>query len=759
MLGELADTSAKRQAEDRERRQRYVFRTFRKDEYDYAISEGWEHVRENKTSHRFQKLKSIDERFENEVWCLLYALGYKVLNIGRNFEIEIAEHKGKTVGKQIDVFAYDDETIIIVECKACSQRTKRYLQKDIAEFDGLRGPIAASLRRYFGGEFDQKIVWLFATRNVDWIENDRVRAKAANLQVIVESDLLYFQDITARIGRAARYQFHAEFLAHSKVKALKNVKVPAVKSRLGPYTTYLFYSPAGQILPISYVNHRGLRDPEAAPTYQRLIQRDRLAKIADYVRAGGFFPNSIIVNFKDPVTFERARSDEGGSVIGLLTLPDAYRSVWIIDGQHRLYGYAELNEEDRASPIPILAFENIPVVEETRIFSDINSKQKTVQKKLLDEITGEIKLDSTDKREQLRAVSVRALDLLGNDIDGPLYGKIAGAEIRDPGASLTVPYLADAILQSGLIGRFIKQEGNTSYLQGYIYWDEPRDAITRVATFIGEFFDLFRAANEPRWATGKEGRFASNTGAAGLIRFSGDLIAFMAATEGEDPRTLHPKVLVERIEPYASSVISYFRDANIDDLSARFATPFGAGGPAAFQFRLRELTHQSERSFMPSGFEKDLREHSAERVAEADAKVRRIQEYVQGFVLERLRAMYSGEAYLESAVENREILKKAYEKYLDADASERKELGTYLDFLDLRKIVEVPRNWEEFKVSLDIPLPEERKGKAKYVSWFDEVNRIRRIPAHPFNRSYSDKEISVLDRVYSELVRRKIIPA
>src|ERR1700686_2803005 len=86
-------------------------------------------------------------------------------------------------------------------------------------------------------------------------------------------------------------------------------------------------------------------------------------------------------------------------------VPDTYKPAWIIDGQHRLYGYTELGEDERGSHLPFLAFENISIADETKIFADIHRKQKSVSKKLLDEITGEIKLDSADKREQLRAIA------------------------------------------------------------------------------------------------------------------------------------------------------------------------------------------------------------------------------------------------------------------------------------------------------------------------------------------------------------------
>jgi hypothetical protein len=79
----------------------------------------------------------------------------------------------------------------------------------------------------------------------------------------------------------------------------------------------------------------------------------------------------------------------------------------------------------------------------------------------------------------------------------------------------------------------------------------PREAITALSELLTEYFDLFRAGNPHRWNAAKAGKFATNVGVAALIRLLGDLIAFMSAKEHEDPRELHPKVIVEKIETYA----------------------------------------------------------------------------------------------------------------------------------------------------------------------------------------------------------------
>jgi DNA sulfur modification protein DndB len=109
MLGDLATTAQARTNEFRSRKGRYNQHTFRKDEAEYAKAEGWELVRENTNTDRYQKIKSHDEQLENEVWCLMYNFGYPNLNLGRTFQIEITKDKNTTVSKQIDVFASESE--------------------------------------------------------------------------------------------------------------------------------------------------------------------------------------------------------------------------------------------------------------------------------------------------------------------------------------------------------------------------------------------------------------------------------------------------------------------------------------------------------------------------------------------------------------------------------------------------------------------------------------------------------------------------
>lgn len=95
-IGSLATDEALLRKEFRVRNNVYKEQTFAVGDADQAYKDGWELKKEYQASVRLKKLKSIDEIMENELWVLLYNLGYNCLNIGRNFSIKVAG-KGKTI--------------------------------------------------------------------------------------------------------------------------------------------------------------------------------------------------------------------------------------------------------------------------------------------------------------------------------------------------------------------------------------------------------------------------------------------------------------------------------------------------------------------------------------------------------------------------------------------------------------------------------------------------------------------------------------
>ena len=61
---------------------------------------------------------------------------------------------------------------------------------------------------------------------------------------------------------------------------------------------------------------------------------------------------------------------------GCLSFPGTFRSCWIIDGQHRLYGLSRSTTKNLI--MPFIALEGTKLPDQAKLFLDINKNQKPV---------------------------------------------------------------------------------------------------------------------------------------------------------------------------------------------------------------------------------------------------------------------------------------------------------------------------------------------------------------------------------------------
>lgn len=171
--------------EYRKRRGEFDHKAVSKKNVEKYLEDGWLHDRKLKKTIRLKKEKVIDERLENRVWCLLYRMGFEELNQGRHFKIKFNRNKKLPVSeKQVDIFAKDGETVVIVECKASKEIKQKQLQKDIETFANLKSYFVKSIRAHYGPEFKPKILWLFVTENIVWSRPDKNRATGENIKIL-----------------------------------------------------------------------------------------------------------------------------------------------------------------------------------------------------------------------------------------------------------------------------------------------------------------------------------------------------------------------------------------------------------------------------------------------------------------------------------------------------------------------------------------------------------------------------------------------
>ncbi len=157
--------------------------------------------------------------------------------------------------------------------------------------------------------------------------------------------------------------------------------------RQGRHKFYTLSIPSDVLAKTTFVTSRN-EDPKEG--FQRTLDKKRAQEIADYVDSGlGTIPSSIILS---------AQPDANLKLIGggkTLEFEAAEKAFLILDGQHRVYGFSLAKTSLR---IPVVIYNNLTRVEETRLFIDINTKQKPVPNELLLDIKKLAEYETDDQR-------------------------------------------------------------------------------------------------------------------------------------------------------------------------------------------------------------------------------------------------------------------------------------------------------------------------------------------------------------------------
>jgi len=740
-------------AEFRKRNRNYNYKSVSRKNLDKYYEEGWEYDRKLKKKTRIKQKKDFDEQLENEVWCLFYKMGYLEMNEGRHFKVQY-ERKGSIVDeKQVDVFAKDDETVVFVECKASEKIKQRRLQNDLDAFANKKTYFANTVKKHYGPNFKPKILWLFVTDNIIWSRSDKTRAKAEKIRVITEREFRYFKRIVDHLGPAAKYQFLAEFFEGQSIPELKNIKVPAIRGKLGGKPFFCFVTTPMQLLKIAFVNHRALDDPQGIPTYQRLIQKARLKNIGNFLEEGGYFPTNFLINFNRNVRFDVSqKDDENGIRYGYLYLPDKYKSAWIIDGQHRLYAYSGLDDELLRQNIMVLAFEKLPRFQEANLFVTINHEQKSVPRSLLDDLEGDLKWGSDKPGERIGAIIAKLLQMLNSDLGEPFFNRITAQGIPSTDVTcLTVPEIKKGIKKAGLIGKSIF--GGNVYELGPLCDETDEKSLTRAKETLNIYFRLMQESNIERWDKGRAGHLCTNFGVNGYLLLRGSLIKYMEQKKSLDAKELTEIDLIAEIEEYLKPALIYVEDASDSEFEKEFKVQYGSGGLIQYYYRLCKIVNEEFDDFKPEGFKEWLESQTEEKTQVADQRLKELNNLIAGYIFDKFKDLYGEKLYLEKGVRDKDMKTKAFEKSQDDPIEKRLPLEAYLDLLDLKKIVDKKYNWNIFNPVFNIPLPDKPK-QSKNLDWFDRINALRRVPAHNYLRYYSEEDLEFIDWIHTELQKR-----
>jgi DNA sulfur modification protein DndB len=719
------------------RRDQYEYVTVSASEEATYFAKGWSLHTPGTTRVRLHRLKSHNLLLEDRVWTLLFRLGYPVMG-GRGFKIRYNRPEKGVDEKELNVFAKDDETCFVVECKSREQRGTRSLQKDILETNLSQKPLADSIRRHFGGGYKPKIVWIYATSNIIWSQSDLERAADARIRVITENDLQYFETFAGHLGTAGRFQFLAEFLHGQEIPNLQNVKVPAVKGRFGPHAFYSFAITPRHLLKIAFVNHQALNHPDGRPAYQRMINKNRIKKIGQFISKGGFFPTNLLVNFVEKCRFDLLPNvgvADDALTFGWLYLPSKYKSAWIIDGQHRLYGFTNLGERYLDETLFVLAFERMDTKTEADLFITINHEQKTVPPSLLISLQADLKLDSDNPRESLSALGSALVKALSLDATNPFFRRFSTPGLPpDEAQNLTIPEIVKGLTRSGLLGRVIAKG---PVVPGYLAHSTDRKTIDRARRVLNAYFRAIMEANVDRWRAGRAAYICVNPGVRAHLLLIQEVLKYLDMTEKFDARLEPEERISAQLTNFIDPILRFVQTGSDAQIQAKFAKKFGEGGVVSYFYNLCELLLSRHKAFGSKEFHDYRARESDARNDQLQRDVLDIQKVVLNVGLQMLKKLHgsdeteSGErAYWELGIENMDIKLEATRKQQMSPREKRAPKEAYLDLIDYTKIARQPNNWPEFSRVFNIQMPEEKKGKTYYLDWIERINQLRRTAAH-----------------------------
>ncbi len=707
----------------------YVTKTVHPLLIESESAEGWIVDKRNQRSVRLKRAKRLGTLLEDRVWTLLYRMGFHYLSQEGGGILEVNPRDPAGPKTKIDVIGIDTEVAVAFECKSSETFKKRpQFQEELGKHALVRQRFANSVNQQYPASFKRQVALAMFTWNVDLSDNDKERAKAENVVLFDEQDLEYYEELIAHLGPAAKYQFLADLLPGKSVPGLE-MRVPAIKTKMGGHNCYTFSASPEYLLKIAYVSHRSKGKASDVDTYQRMIRRSRLKKIREYIDDNGIFPTNIVINLDRIPTFDRGQqdTDQESGIMGWLTLRPAFKSAWIIDGQHRLFAYSGHPKAGRGR-LSVIAFEKLHSSDQARLFIDINAQQKSVKQSLLRELYAELHWNAVEPSQRVTAIVSKAVQALDAERDSPFYQRIVMSD-ESSDALHCMPFqgISAALEKMDFYIATLKRGDPVRY--GPLWAGDDNDATLRRTVYVlKNWFKVIRDSASDWWDAGRGdgGGLAMNDSVVACVNVLRSVFHHVT-TNGRQLVDLDDDDLFACVRPYAESIGIYLGSLTEDERK-RFRELRGVQGQTTRMRRCQQAIHEQYPTFNPPGLQGYLETEKAQTNTRAKEITDRIETTLQKVVLEELRREFGTDdsQWWMLGIPKNVRLKVA--KVHEEDDGGRGGREYYFDLIDYRAIA--LQNWDLFGPILGMEAGRANSGKEKRTSWMNDVNEIRRVVAH-----------------------------
>lgn len=739
-------------AEIKTRRNVYVYISFPSKQIENIekyITDGWEVDKEFKTKIRLRKKKESKHLLVDKMWALFASLGFDLLN--RNQVIDIPyDKKDSSLFETFDILAKDQESIVLVRCESVVKNTKSDFRDNLELLKEHIGEIRKTLNYIFDGA-KLKFKFILATENYALVEQDQLALEKIGGVHFDEDIVDYYIKMHNQIGIAARYQLLGSLFFDQEIPEMDN-KIPAIRGKMGGHVYYSFSIEPEKLLKIGYVLHRNKANTNMMPTYQRIIQKGRLDAINKFLEEDkGYFPNSIIISL-DSGKKKKLEFQESSNIcstiadVGFLYLPKRYRSAFIIDGQHRLYGYAN-SKYKTTNTIPVVAFENLDRNEQVKLFMQINENQKAVSKNLRNTLNADLLWNSENYLEQMTALRSRIAIFLGEDRASALYGKISVGEDKK---LITTQQIDNAIKKSVFLGKVSKDK-----VEKYsIFYKGNLDlAFDKISKFFLLSFDFIKEKLEDEWEK-PDGIIVINKGIYAIILTLSDIIDHLEKINEISERD-NVSSIFEKTEKYLLPLVTFYRSIDEDTIGT-LKTAYGTGGDVKYWRTLQKAIREQCPAFNPEGLDEYLKKEEKIYNTKAFEYIREIETYFKVDFKEKLESFY-GSNWFKKGVpskigESATIL--MYQK--NREVEDEDDECTEWDCINIIAYREIAlKNWQNIFETF-YTRPHEKKmagGKDAKTSWMVRLEKLRNQNFHSYY--VTEDDYYFLEQLYDWLIMKK----
>ena len=438
-----------------------------------------------------------------------------------------------------------------------------------------------------------------------------------------------------------------------------------------------------------------------------------------------------------------------------MTIPNAYCIAYIIDGQHRVYGYAGTKYKD-TNTIPVVAFNGLPSDEQLKIFMDINEHQKAVSPGLRLDLNEDLNWNSPRLDSRLKALRSSIIKQLASGNNSVLARKIS---IGEDTAKLTFKPFDTALSQSSLLPKATSKEF-TKYTDVCLYNTKcvehnkaMNESQKRISNLIKECYACVYYKMYEEHQEEYEKFIECNRGTYAFVSLISSFNEHLIKL-GELTQDSSTKEQIEKMSPYIDALVNYICGMPTEDKNQILLIK-GAGADTLWLRKYQNAIRQQIHSYNPEGLDGWLETQDKGLQEEGKMCGKDIEKLLKARVLCKLEDLY-GETW-EKQVKT--IKGKCFLRMDDSEGDEQ-DWTDHMTLQDLKEIIDAKwsnkkeddETYITFEDEFSIQVTDSFRTKADKQKWLNDLISFSKSWTTTKGRALTQAEVNEMRSILQSLM-------